>query len=97
MSGCELDARCFGQASVECGANLLMYSVRRVGTDKFGCRVIRRLFVGANCWRPRFLTEGSRPSKPCRTPNWVPRVGMQNKSMLDHLPQHTFNLKNLKP
>ena len=36
----------FGQASVECGANLLMYSVRRVATDKFGCRVIRRLFVG---------------------------------------------------
>ena len=31
------------QASVECGANLLMY---RVGPDKFGCRVIRRPFVG---------------------------------------------------
>ena len=28
------------------GANLLMYSVGRVATDKFGCRVIRRPFVG---------------------------------------------------
>ena len=31
----------FGQTSVECGANRLMYSVRRVAIDKFGCRVIR--------------------------------------------------------
>ena len=30
----------------ECGANLFMYSVGRVATDKFGCRVIRRPFVG---------------------------------------------------
>ena len=32
--------------SDECGANLYLCSVGRVGTDKFGCRLIRRPFVG---------------------------------------------------
>ena len=31
---------------MECGANLFLYSVGRVATNMFGCRVIRRPFVG---------------------------------------------------
>ena len=40
---CGLDASSSGQASVEGGATPLKYSVRRVATDKIGCRVIHRL------------------------------------------------------
>ena len=40
---CGLDASSSGQGSVEGGATLLKYSVRRVATDKIGCRVIHRL------------------------------------------------------